>query len=232
MIRRILFLIFSTGFSLSVCAQQIDKSDFSNLLNEVNSRYDEQNPILSPDGKQLFFTRANDSLNIGGPIDKGDIWMSELSENGLWLKPENLGRPVNDDLKNYMLGFSPDGKIMFLNQEKRNPGGLIINDGIAFSVFANGNWSKPSRVSVDYLLNKSKHQSGSVSADGSLMLLSLQAYASRGEEDIYICTYENGKWTQPVNLGSDINTSRQEMTPYWFGAQRPLSGSGCRGRDR
>lgn len=214
MIRRILFLIFSTGFSLSVCAQQIDKSDFSNLLNEVNSRYDEQNPILSPDGKQLFFTRANDSLNIGGPIDKGDIWMSELSENGLWLKPENLGRPVNDDLKNYMLGFSPDGKIMFLNQEKRNPGGLIINDGIAFSVFANGNWSKPSRVSVDYLLNKSKHQSGSVSADGSLMLLSLQAYASRGEEDIYICTYENGKWTQPVNLGSDINTSRQEMTPY------------------
>lgn len=212
--RGILFIIFCIGFSVNTLAQQINKSDYVELLKNINSRYDEQNPILSPDGKDLYFTRANDSLNIGGPRDKGDIWVSHLSANGVWEKPENLGRPVNDDLKNYMLGFSPDGTIMFLNQEKRNPGGLIINDGIAFSVFANGKWSKPGRVSVDYLLNKSKHQSGSITADGSLMLLSLQAYASRGEEDIYICSYENGKWTQPINLGSDINSSGQEMTPY------------------
>lgn len=218
----ILYLIFCIGFTLNAFAQQIDKSDYSELLNNINSRYDEQNPILSPDGKMLYFTRANDSLNIGGPRDKGDIWVSQLSSSGIWEKPENLGRPVNDDLKNYMLGFSPDGTIMFLNQEKRNPGGLIINDGIAFSVFANGTWSKPSRVSVDYLINKSKHQSGSVSADGSLMLLSLQAYASRGEEDIYICSYENGKWTQPINLGSDINSPRQEMTPYLSADKKKL----------
>ena len=212
--RSVLFLVFCIGFTLSALAQQINKSDFSELLKNVNSRYDEQNPILSPDGKKLYFTRANDSLNIGGTKDKGDVWVSELSADRIWLKPENIGGPVNDDLRNYILGFSPDGKIMFLNQEKRNPGGLVINDGIAFSVISNGSWSKPSRVSVDYLINKSKHQSGSVSADGSLMLLSLQAYASRGEEDIYICSYQNGKWTQPVNLGSDINTSGQEMTPY------------------
>lgn len=212
--RVILFLIFCIGFTLNTFAQQINKSDFLELLSNINSRYDEQNPILSPDGKKLYFTRANDSLNIGGTKDKGDIWVAKLSVNGIWEKPKNLGKPVNDDLKNYLLGFSPDGSIMFLNQEKRNPGGLIINDGIAFSVFANEWWSKPSRVSVDYLINKSKHQSGSLTGDGSLMLLSLQAYASRGEEDIYICSYENGKWTQPINLGSDINSSRQEMTPY------------------
>lgn len=212
--KRTLFFIFCIGFTLSALAQQIDKSNLQELLKNVNSRYDEQNPVLSPDSKKLFFTRANDSLNIGGTKDKGDIWVSELTAGGIWMNPENLGRPVNDDLRNYILGFSPNGKIMFLNQEKRNPGGLIINDGIAFSVYSNGNWSKPSRVSVDYLINKSTHQSGSISTDGSLMLLSLQAYASRGEEDIYISSYQNGKWTQPVNLGSDINTSGQEMTPY------------------
>jgi OOP family OmpA-OmpF porin len=220
--RGILFLIFCIGFTFNTLAQQINKSDFLELLNNINSRYDEQNPILSPDGKMLYFTRANDSLNIGGTRDKGDIWVSQLTSNGIWGRPENLGRPINDDLKNYILGFSPDGTILFLNQEKRNPGGLIINDGIAFSVFANGGWSKPSRVSVDYLINKSKHQSGAVSADGRLMLLSLQAYASRGEEDIYICSYENGKWTQPINLGSDINSSGQEMTPYLSADKKQL----------
>ena len=197
-----------------IFAQKVNKGDLSKLTENINSRWDEQNPILSPDGRSLYFSRANDSLNIGGPADKGDIWVSQLTEEGIWSVPENLGRPVNDYLKNYLLGFSPDGNIMFLNQERRNPGGLIINDGVAFSVFSGGKWSKPARLSVDYLLNKSKHQSGSISADGTLMLLSLQSYASRGEEDIYICSYKNGKWTQPINLGSDINTKGQEITPY------------------
>lgn len=212
--KRLFGFIFLVTCVLSAEAQQIDKSDFGRLVDKLNTRYDEQNPILSPDGKNLYFTRANDSLNIGGPRDKGDIWVSSLSSEGTWSAPENMGEPVNDYLKNYLLGFSPDGKIMFLNQEKRNPGGIIINDGIAFSVYSNGSWSKPSKVSVDYLLNRSSHQSGSISNDGKLMLLSLQAYASRGEEDIYISTYKDGKWTQPINLGSDINSPGQEMTPY------------------
>ncbi len=211
---KVIVLIFLLGFSLSAPAQKINTSDLDALLKNVNTRYDEQNPILSPDGEKLYFTRANDSLNIGGPKDKGDIWVSGLGADGNWSKPVNLGKPVNDELINYILGFSPDGKIMFLNQEKKNPGGLIINDGISFSIYSNGNWSKPARLSVDYLLNRSKNQSGSISSDGSLMLLSLQAFASRGEEDIYICSYQNGKWSQPVNLGSDINTTGQEMTPY------------------
>lgn len=210
-------IFLSVALLLALALQsnaQFDKSDLTKLVQNLNSRYDEQNPILSPDGQRLYFTRANDSLNIGGPGDKGDIWVSELGADGRWAKPVNLGQPVNDYLKNYLLGFSPDGKIIFLNQEKRNPGGIIVNDGIAFSMYASGKWSKPAKVSVDYLMNNSSHQSGSISADGTLMLLSLQAYASRGEEDIYICTYKDGKWTQPINLGSDINTSNQEMTPY------------------
>jgi outer membrane protein OmpA-like peptidoglycan-associated protein len=209
-----LLSIFSFFIFLSGWSQSVNTSDLGALVEQLNTRYDEQNPVLSPDGSRLYFTRANDSLNIGGSRDKGDIWMSTLGEDGRWNSPVNIGAPINNDLRNYLLGFSPDGKIMFLNNEKRNPGGLIINDGISYSVNTNGQWSRPARVSVDYLLNKSSHQSGSISADGSIMLLSLQSYASRGEEDIYICTYQDGKWTQPVNLGSTINTSHQEMTPY------------------
>jgi OmpA-OmpF porin, OOP family len=74
----------------------------------------------------LYFTRANDSLNIGGAKDKGDIWVSQLESDGIWGAPINLGAPVNNDLKNYILGFSPDGNIMFLNNEKKNPGGLVV----------------------------------------------------------------------------------------------------------
>jgi len=208
------FLILYLFLFFPLVGQSVARDQLDSLVVNLNTKYDEQNPVLSPDGTKLYFTRANDSLNIGGARDKGDIWMSSLGSDGIWEKPSNLGVPVNNSLRNYLLGFSPDGKIMFLNNEKKNPGGIVVNDGISYSVFENGAWGRPQRVSVDYLLNKSKHQSGSISADGNIMLLSLQSYASRGEEDIYICTYDNGKWSQPVNLGSTINTSSQEMTPY------------------
>jgi len=212
-LKKILLLVIATPAFL-VNAQNIDKNNLAVLVKQLKTRYDEQNPVLSPDGKMLYFTRANDSLNIGGTKDKGDIWFSGLDTNGVWEIPQNLGRPINDELKNYILGFSSDGKIMFLNQEKKNPGGVIINDGIAYSVRENGVWTRPAKLSVDYMFNKSDHQSGSISKDGNYMVLSLQSYASRGAEDIYVCTYSQGKWTQPVNLGSVINTAKQEMTPY------------------
>lgn len=213
-IRKHVFFFFLLAGNILAVAQATIENDLNDLVKQVNSRNDEQNPILSPDGNFLYFTRANDSLNVGGTKDKGDIWYSGRGEDGKWTKPKNLGSPINDELKNYLLGFSPDGKIMFLNQEKKNPGGYVINDGIAYSVYQDGAWSLPGRLSVEYMFNKSEHQSGSVSADGRYLVLSLQSYASRGTEDIYVCSYKDGKWTQPVNLGSVINTAKQEMTPY------------------
>ena len=195
-------------------AQKIDKADLKQLLEAVNTKHDEQDPVLYPNGRELYFVRANDSLNVGGTKDKGDIWYATLGANGRWENPQNIGSPVNNDLKNSLLGFSPDGTIMFLNLEERHPGGLISNQGIGYSLRNNGQWTVPKKMSVDYYVNRSKNQDGSVSKDGKTLMLSMDSYASRGQEDIYVCFYENGKFGQPVNLGDDINTSSQEMAPY------------------
>ncbi len=207
-------------WTLIVCSvvqakgQTIDMKNLPAVTKELNSRWDETNPVLSPDGMIMYFTRANDSSNVGGVKDKGDIWFARLGENGHWQKPENLGEPVNDNTRNSILGFSPDGNLMFLNIQKRHEGGYTSNDGVGFSVKQGSGWSKPRKMQVDYYVNKSDYQSGCVSRDGSVMILSMQSYASRGEEDLYVSFYENGKWSQPKNLGSVINTSGQEMTPY------------------
>jgi len=200
---------------MDISAQTIDMQNLTVVTKSLNSRWDENNPVLRPDGKTIYFTRANDSSNIGGVKDKGDIWFSRLGENGRWQKPKNLGEPVNDNTRNTVIGFSADGNVMFLNIQKRHDGGYISNDGIGFSVKqGNEGWSSPQKMQVDYYLNKSDHQSGCVSKDGRVMLLSMQSYASRGEEDLYVSFYQNGKWTQPKNLGSDINSKAQEMTPF------------------
>jgi OOP family OmpA-OmpF porin len=63
-------------------------------FNLVNSGYDEQNPVISPDGKTLYVTIANHPQNVGGIKDPGDIWMSVWVGNA-WAAPVHGGTLLN-----------------------------------------------------------------------------------------------------------------------------------------
>ena len=58
----------------------------------VNSEVSEFRPLISPDGKTLFFSRSNHPGNVGGKEDDEDIWYSELDETtGEWKEARNIG---------------------------------------------------------------------------------------------------------------------------------------------
>jgi len=65
-----------------ITIEQLDKN--------VNSEYNEMNPLLSPDGKTLYFSRQNHPGNKGGTKDKEDIWYSELDSTGHWQLAKNM----------------------------------------------------------------------------------------------------------------------------------------------
>ena len=50
--------------------------------------------------------------------------------------------------------------------------------------------------------------------DGQNFLFASDRAGGRGGFDIYLCTYSNGKWTSPVNVGSAINTGGNELYPF------------------
>ena len=72
------------------------------LDQNVNSEYSELNPLLSPDGKTLYFGRKNHPGNVGGISDKEDIWYSELDADGKWTLAKNLGAPFNNSSPNFI----------------------------------------------------------------------------------------------------------------------------------
>ncbi|MFT4660803.1 MAG: hypothetical protein ACI8XB_001071 [Patiriisocius sp.] len=61
-----------------------------NLGDVINSDMDEESPFLSADGKRLYFS-SNGHNSIGG----FDIFYSELDDEGNWMKPVNMGFPIN-----------------------------------------------------------------------------------------------------------------------------------------
>lgn len=67
-----------------------------NLGDIINTPYDEETPMLHPDGKTLYFSSEGHN-SMGG----FDIFISRLQNDSLWSEPKNIGYPINtpgDDL--------------------------------------------------------------------------------------------------------------------------------------
>jgi len=60
-----------------------------NMGNIINTKADETNPYLAPDGKTLYFI-SDGHQTLGG----FDIFVTHY-ENGTWTKPQNIGYPIN-----------------------------------------------------------------------------------------------------------------------------------------
>ncbi len=165
----------------------------SNPFKLVNTVYDEQSPVISPDRKVLYLTIANHPQNLGGKKDPGDIWVS-LSLDGVWQAPIHGGSEINNENYNAAIGFS--------------------RDGISFTEKTSSGWSLPKNISIPYFLNKSDLFSAAVDDDQRVLVYSAESYSTIGAEDIYISTIQNGKWSEPLNVGKQINTARQEVSPW------------------
>jgi len=61
-----------------------------NLGPTINTKYNEETPFITPDGKTLFFSSYG-HYNMGGY----DVYYSNLLEDSTWSAPINLGYPVN-----------------------------------------------------------------------------------------------------------------------------------------
>jgi OOP family OmpA-OmpF porin len=181
-------------------------------LSLVNSPLDEQNPVMSPDGKQLYFTVASNAQNSGGVDDHGDIWVSNLSPSG-WGAPVRTPDVMNNVLHNVLAGFSADGSRMYLIGHYQPGGKPVTSQGLSVCKMTGTGWSAPQNIVIPYFKNKSHYQSGYISPDETVFVFSAESYSTFGAEDIYVSLKEGGKWSEPVSLGPVINTANQDVSP-------------------
>lgn len=183
------------------------------LDSAINSPYFEENPVLDPSGTRLYFTRVKHPGNTGGRADRADIWVAEKNASG-WSAPANLGPAVNNSGWNALLGLAAEGNELYVSVEYKDNTNLV-RKGVALSRRSGEGWSQPQLMEIPFFTNRSDHQSGWVTADGQVMILSLESPAGYGAEDLYVCFREGeNRWTSPRNLGFQINTPFQEMTPF------------------
>ncbi|TAL70069.1 MAG: OmpA family protein [Bacteroidetes bacterium] len=196
------------------------KSHPERLSEEVNSKFDELSPIISPDGKKLFFTRDSHPDNLGA-LKKEDIWFSEIDSMGYFKNAMNLGPPVNNQNNNFACSITPDGNALLVGNIYLPDGQM--KSGISISYFKGDKWTFPDSLRIKNYYTKGKSVSYCLSSSGKVLLLSLERDDSFGGLDIYYSFLQpDGSWSEPMNIGNAINTAANEDTPFLAADEKTL----------
>jgi OOP family OmpA-OmpF porin len=209
---------YNKPFKLAVNPNDVIKSNMvaKKMSGAVNSNYMEIGPLISPDGKTLYFSRRGDPSDVGGKRDEEDIWYSNWNGNSKqWDTAVNMGPPLNNKYPNFINSISPDGNTILLGNIYLADG--TMDQGVSLSNKTDKGWGRPVALNIeDEGRNKSTMVSYYMSNSEKILMISNNRKGdSKGKNDIYVSFLkDDSSWTKPLNLGSTINTGEVEDAPF------------------
>ncbi len=187
------------------------------LNSNINSEFNELRPLIAPDANTLFFSRQNHPENTGGEKDDEDIWFAERDPNtGDWLKAKNVGRPLNNKGPNFISSISANGQAMLLLLGNAYYSKNKMTQGVSMSEKkTDGSWAKPKNLDIANDYNLSDKANYFLTDDMKAIVMSVERKDSQGDRDLYVINLkEDGSWTEPLNLGPQINSAAEEASPF------------------
>jgi len=184
-----------------------------NMGTSINSIYNEICPVVSPDGKRLYFTRWKHPDNLGKDKNQ-DIWFSRLKDDNSWAKAELFSRPINNEENNAVCGISLNGKTILLNNVYGKDGKMEKGVSVSY-LLRTGDFSFPKPLQIINFKNKSEFSEYTLAPNGKILLMTTEMKDSFGGKDIYVSFLRSDdKWTEPKNIGFKVNTGESESTPF------------------
>lgn len=190
-------------------------------LPNVCTNDDEYLPFISPDNDYLYFIRKYMKQKLGDliPTNVEEFTVSK-KVNGEFDRGEPMPRPFNTYDNQGAATISIDNKHMILTickPEKHKVGGVtqsIINCDLYYSDFEDGKWSEIKNMGPVVNDSLQWDSQPSLSPDGKTLYFSSARNEASGLDIYKTVKGDNGKWSRPVPLGPNINTSGNEKSPF------------------
>jgi len=185
----------------------------------LNSKYDEYFPSVTADEQMFLFTRRLPATESQSGWQE-DFYVSN-KVNGKWADAYGIGPKINSQSNEGAPCLSQDGEILFFVACEGDFGYGAGRQGFGscdiFYSFKNGNdWTKPQNLGAP-VCTKWWETQPSFSSDGKTLYFIRGSMNSLGKRETDICTStlrEGGKWSAPVKLNSNINTSASEESVF------------------
>lgn len=185
-----------------------------NMGDKINTKYDDYWPSLTADENTLITTvllPKDDRFPISYKNSQEDFFISHKINNK-WTKIKNLGPPINTNNNEGAQNFSADGQWLFYTVCNR-PEDYGSCD-IYYAHKHGKQWTKPKNLG-NVINGSSWDCNPSMSADGRTLYFSSNRKGGFGKKDIWLSHLMNdGTWTEPENLGKNINTGGNEFAPF------------------
>ena len=205
---------------------------FDNILNHpvpfdphpvpnISTSADEYLGTLSPDGQYFYFTRRkyvvdNSPFGQGGKVQKEFFSCSE-KKNGRFGEGDALPAPFNnaDGEGSPTINLTNDLLIFVQRHTVKLSGGNYPNYDLYYSEYDGFEWSTPKPLPGKINRNDSWESQPSLSSDGRVLFFASDRPGGYGGSDIwYAIRKSDGSWNDPINMGSTINTDRNERSPF------------------
>jgi len=129
-------------------AQDLVFRSVNKLPAYINSSAEEVSPLVSPDGKSLYFVRVLSPENTGGRFSGADVWVSHYdSTRSTWSKPSNKGDVFNDKANNEVVGIGNHSDIIY----QLNASATKKVRGIYSSTRNFNSWTQPELIPIPFL---------------------------------------------------------------------------------
>ena len=169
----------------------------------VSTQRNERDFAISPDGNVMFYS-------IVMPANNLSVIVYLAFDGFFWSEPETAA--FSGAYKDLEPAFAPDGKKLFFVSKRPLAGSTEKKDYDIWFVEPEKGWTNPVNIGLPVNTDEDEYYP-SVSANGNLYFTANYG-DSFGKEDIYFSKFENGKYTQPQNLGEAINTSFYEFNAF------------------
>ncbi|MEE9361897.1 MAG: OmpA family protein [Cellulophaga sp.] len=203
---------------------------------EVNSEYSDFSPMFY-NKEEVVFASAKDSSFFHTRRYKWnnqpylDLYVSKINEESQELKNAiKFSKKINTKYHEASVSFSPDNKTMYFTRNnydkklKRDKKG-VNNLKLYVSRKIDGKWSR----GVELPFNSDEYSTGhpALSPDGKQLYFVSNMPGSIGKTDIFVVDIlEDNSYSEPKNLGPEINTEEREMFPFINGKKLYFSSDG------
>ncbi|MGF1637615.1 MAG: OmpA family protein [Cyclobacteriaceae bacterium] len=184
---------------------QIDPQPLPDVINTFPLQYF---PALTADEQTIFFTRR-----MGNSFhDSEDIFYSTKNDAGEWQRPASVSPNINSQFNEGTCAVSADGRtLIFTTCEGRKGYGSC---DLFMSTYEDGDWTVPVNLGAN-VNSRYWDSQPSLSADGSALYFVSDRPGGVGKRDLWMTEIdENGEWKPAWNLGSNINTTEDEVSPF------------------
>ena len=181
----------------------------------------ELEPAISPDGEHFYFLSTRppagtepDPADFGRWVNQ-DIWVMDREEAG-WGEPYNLGPPVNTDAPEFFPSVTRDGTMYFTREDPETRASEIWRARRLADGDGDGEgYAEPEKLGPRVNSGGDQYNAFIAPDESYLIVCTAGREDSVGGSDYYVVFRDSeDNWSEPINLGEEINTPGGEWSPY------------------